>query len=357
MRDIDAKKTRVDRHIAVTATAVTATDKNADLKARLEALNGHMTTTKTRLLARISECSSLSADAEQFNRKYSEIKDMFEKRRSGDESISLIQHKVFQDICSRILSTYVSDDTSEVRRAAAEVSALCNKTEKGKLVVSQKSPQQQQQLGKVDSLMAEFTSWLSKSESSAKELLCDDVLSSAVFHTKLSELEDSIVSMDCEFNMLRSQVPEGACQPLQQAKIEDISRRWKALQNSMLSLKAKRDSFEQQDEAAVSIQLVSETNAWVSMQRGFLNDLPAAEDAEDLRRRASVLDKLSRDVKSKLNQISAGHQGDKEVRGLSDLEDTLRALAAKVETTNEETVKALELREKLQSCVRDLTHR
>ena len=162
---------------------------------------------------------------------------------------------------------------------------LCNKTEKGKLVISQcqKSPQQQQQqLGKVDSFMAEFTSWLSKSESTAKELLCDDVLSSAVFHTKLSELEDSIVSMDCEFNMLRSQVPEGACQPHQQAKVEDISRRWKALQNSMLSLKAKRDSFEHHDEAAaVSIQLVSETNAWVSMQRGFLDALPAAEDAED----------------------------------------------------------------------------
>ena len=76
MREIDAKKTRVDRHIAV--TAATATDKKADLKARLEALNGHMTTTKTRLLARISECSSMSADAEQFNRKYSEVKDMLQ---------------------------------------------------------------------------------------------------------------------------------------------------------------------------------------------------------------------------------------------------------------------------------------
>lgn len=344
MRDIDAKKTRVDRHVVTAAStgAGTNADKKADLKARLDALNSHMAATKTRLLGRISECSSMSADAEQFNRKYSEMK---EKLGKGDNTaVSLIQHKVFQDICSRIVSTYVSDDTSEIGRAAAEVSRALSDRQTSERKVS--SSRKSSQPAKVDALMEEFTAWLAKSESAAKDLLTDQV--SGVFTSRLEELEDSIVSMDCEFNMLRSQVPEGSCQPLQQAKMEDISRRWKALQNSMLSLKAKKESVVKSES-----ELVSETSAWVRTQQGLLEDLPVADDIEEMRRRASVLDKLSRDVQARLDQI-AGESGDAR---LHDLEATLRALAAKVESTKGETVKAMELREKLQSCIRDLTKR
>ena len=67
LREIDAKKTRVDRHTDVVS------DKVSELRSRLATLNGRMASTKTRLLARISECSSMSADVEQFNRKYSDL--------------------------------------------------------------------------------------------------------------------------------------------------------------------------------------------------------------------------------------------------------------------------------------------
>ena len=59
--------------------------------------------------------------------------------------------------------------------------------------------------GKVDALMSDFVKWLEASEGSAKQLLADSVEGEG-FQVRMAELEDSVVSMDCEFNMLRSQV-------------------------------------------------------------------------------------------------------------------------------------------------------
>ena len=58
--------------------------------------------------------------------------------------------------------------------------------------------------GKVEALMEEFSAWLANSEASAKELMLNaGGDSSDVFNSKLDQLEEAIVSMDCEFNMLR----------------------------------------------------------------------------------------------------------------------------------------------------------
>ena len=52
--------------------------------------------------------------------------------------------------------------------------------------------------------MEEFSAWLANSEASAKELMLNaGGDSSDVFNSKLDQLEEAIVSMDCEFNMLR----------------------------------------------------------------------------------------------------------------------------------------------------------
>ena len=58
LREIDAKKTRIDRHLSSNTT----NDKvvSAELKSKMDNLNALMLSTKTLLLERISECSSMS---------------------------------------------------------------------------------------------------------------------------------------------------------------------------------------------------------------------------------------------------------------------------------------------------------
>ena len=133
-------------------------------------------------------------------------------------------------VLQRIVSTYPTEDTSEVSRAASEINTNFLKLSEKKLSTERasiKSPLEQKTAvvrqsekakkplekpssnqGKVDALMSDFVKWLDASEGSAKQLLADSVEGEG-FQARMAELEDSIVSMDCEFNMLRSQVRKG----------------------------------------------------------------------------------------------------------------------------------------------------
>ena len=167
---------------------------------------------------------------------------------------------------------------------------------------------------------------------------------------------------------------------------KEISKRWKALQNSMLSLKAKKATTEtpllpqktgeagkivikspefvkQVPQSAISRAKenakrstegsASGTKAWISCQQAALDQLPRADDIGQLRERADHLEKLCRDVQSKIREESAI----KAQLGQPEVVRSLQTLGRKVERTKEETLKALELREKLQTCLGDLTKR
>ena len=91
------------------------------------------------------------------------------------------------------------------------------------------------------------------------------------------------------FVLLIFQVAEGCSQHSQQVRMEDISKRWKSLQNSLLSLKAKKADHDERvrkaaeeaevkaREAAAKLEqaerVLSEVNAWLCDQNQSLGML------------------------------------------------------------------------------------
>ena len=349
LRDLDARKTRLDRYVSDVHDDVLS-----PLQPKLEKLNESLVDAKKKLLARISECTSMAADSELFGRKYSEISDRLNNPKDSRHHL-----KVFVEICQRIVKTYKSDDVSKVEQAMNEIKTKFDAKKKEKVA--------QNPSKKLEILMDDFLVWLSTMENSAREF--DEEIRSLKLggdkvEKKLQELEESIVSMDCEFNMLRSQTDDGKLGQFE--KMDEISKRWKALQNQMLNLKSRttRSSSSESsvDEASVALD---DIKAWIVAQNANLDSIPSTDNVETLKERADSLARLSKAIDTRIGRtqelkkdfVAKKKAAEIQVKDASETISYLQSLNERVDGLKSEIEKELEVRATFDVCARGLNQK
>ena len=344
LRDLDAKKTRLDRYVAEVPTE----NLSSSLRNELETLGQKLLDTKNQLLKRISECTSMVSDSEQFNRKYAEISEVLATNKNPK---SQYQSKIFMEICQKMMQNYHSEDISKIEAIYNSVGGGAEESTNGVREVGQRKPERSSM--KLEMMMDNFLSWLENAEGSS-EKLCKDLQTGRVsteIETNFNELKDDIITMDCEFNILKSQIDDGRAS--QYEKMSEISRRWKNLQNKMLSMTGMLANNAAKAKEKQNHRISAIVN-WVAGKTSYLSDLKEEHDIDVLKGRLDKLEVLEQEIEEKI--ILA-----RECKNVSDdakeLLRSLHSLQASVENLKSEVTKAIEEVEILQSCARDIKNR
>ena len=322
LQEIDAKKIRLDNLMDQLPLK-----KDVDLQNNFQSCLLQYNISKEQILSRVSDLIQLSSDVEQLKRKHGETLQMLKaaEEQLSPEQVALANDctcdlvnsydikeanvkpgcpssditknkhrvKLFAEFSRKIILTYEKDDTSDVQLAMDDIlrrnDALIKRFTSNTEAMSSKTNETSNNFC---AKLSMFLDWLLTIETSIRRL--DEENSSGSkdvikFNEQLKDIKHMIASKDAEFSALKlhEQTNNSEIQiKIHKVKLDELTPRWKNLQNKILGLSIHDDYEEHKitrciEEETINTSvtaLFSEHEVWIRERKKELSVMVVAGD-------------------------------------------------------------------------------
>ena len=344
LQEIDAKKTRLAGLIDLLKY------KDTDLQNNFDACEEQYATSKAQILARVSELIQLTSDVEQFIRKQEETMDIIKNAEkdllvngnndkkfpmyngiengngidnnsnppTNDNYVSKNKHRVklFVQCCTKIISTYTKDDTTEIQLVMEDI---IHRHEQ--LVQSEKNQENKSKATEIrlSNNLSSFYEWLAMAEKVAQEIdiaaASTPKISPDKLSQRLTDLKQMVAEKDGDFDILRLEEESNLSQKYVQMhnrKVEEITLRWKNLQNKILGLSIHNpkedpgfdETLEKENiNPSTWSNMFSAHESWLRDMKKELTSLVIAGDSATILKQIDQQKILKLEVENKISEI------------------------------------------------------